>query len=238
MRLSLSVPLAALATVLTLLSSSFLLRFSGSQHFRIIMGTDGQSQPTPQPFNSSHANEYRPEQAMLSAASLAAALPAPTEAVLGSAASKLPKFSAADFEGKFLFAHEEPAAALQRLGAHRDPTYMRRLLKSLLGMSVMLQRTLVLPAALCRCRGTNLTDCDGPPVSPFDCPIKEALPAKLWQQTNLVKLRPARFLLGDLPEKVRRSHVRLLLPDGKLCRFVLQPLSKAFPLLMCQCGPY
>ena len=89
----------------------------------------------------------------------------------------------------------------------------------MLGMAVQLKRTLVLPSALCNCRDANLTQCDGPrSPPPFDCPLRVALDIPKWQATHLVPLKPARFLIpgkdSPLPEVVRCSHLRVLLPDG------------------------
>ena len=130
---------------------------------------------------------------------------APPPAPLGS-------FAAAEYDGYFLHARPEALPT-------NDPQYVRRLLKSLLGMAVHLKRTLVLPDALCNCRDANLTQCDGPRApAPFDCPLREALDVKAWQSTSLVPLKPARFLLPSggavLPDVVRCSHLRVLLPDG------------------------
>ena len=117
-----------------------------------------------------------------------------------------------EYDGYFLYARPETLPA-------GDPTYVKRLLKSLLGMAVLLKRTLVLPAALCNCRDANLTQCDGPRApAPFDCPLREALDLSAWQAASLIKFKPARFLLPTngvvIPDLVRCSHLRVLLPDG------------------------
>ena len=116
-------------------------------------------------------------------------------------------------EGRFLVASVEA-----ELGG--DATSLRQLLRSLLGMAVLLQRTLVLPAALCNCRDAQLTECEGEAKPPFDCPLREALRTERWLahpylREQGVELRPARFVLGGaMPERLRTSHVRVLLPDG------------------------
>ena len=116
-------------------------------------------------------------------------------------------------EGRFLVASVEPEHA-------GDAAYLRQLLRSLLGMAVLLKRTLVLPAALCNCRDAQLTRCEGEAKPPFDCPLREALRTERWLahpylRDQGVELRPARFVLeGAMPERLRTSHVRVLLPDG------------------------
>ena len=116
-------------------------------------------------------------------------------------------------EGRFLVASVEA-----ELGG--DAASLRQLLRSLLGMAVLLQRTLVLPAALCNCRDAQLTECEGEAKPPFDCPLREALRTERWLahpylREQGVELRPARFVLGGaMPERLRTSHVRVLLPDG------------------------
>ena len=73
----------------------------------------------------------------------------------------------------------------------------------------------MLPAALCNCKDAELSQCDGPPVAPFDCPLRIPLDAEAWRLTSLVPLKPARFLIGkSLPDIVKCSHLRVLLPDG------------------------
>lgn len=237
MRLALAVPLAALAAIVTLFSSSYLLNFSGSQHFKVITGDFFDDQPSLREYHSAGeaqlplATTAEPAGALtapvsatpeitapVTAASVAAtpitSAVEPVDKLSNSRTPRLRRFSAEDFAGNYLVAREESPEIMEKLGAGRDPTYPRRLLKSLLGMAFLLKRTLVLPAYLCRCRDANLTDCDGPSIEPFDCPLKEALKPELWQEQSLVKILPARFLKGDLPDEIKRSHVRLLLPDG------------------------
>ena len=93
-------------------------------------------------------------------------------------------------------------------------------------MAVLLKRQLVLPAALCDCRErglTQLAQCEGEAVAPFGCPLTRglALPASLWQRhpyllEHNVTLRPASLLhdRSAASERVRTSHMRVLLPDG------------------------
>ena len=128
-------------------------------------------------------------------------------------ATPMATFTDADYDDHFITARDVRRA---------DPAYLRRLLKSLLGMAVLLKRTLVLPPALCNCRDAALTDCDGPAApSPFDCPLRLQLDADAWRSSQLVKVRPARFLLhgpasasAPVPDIARCSHLRVLLPDG------------------------
>ena len=155
-----------------------------------------------------------------SAAAAASSIFEPAAATHGADASPPPfppppapltHFPDGDYDGYFLYARPETLPD--------DPQYLRRLLKSMLGMAVQLKRTLVLPSALCNCRDANLTQCDGPrSPPPFDCPLRVALDIPKWQATHLVPLKPARFLIpgkdSPLPEVVRCSHLRVLLPDG------------------------
>ena len=152
-------------------------------------------------------------------------------AVEASAASRLPavqattppvatasSLQASDFSGRFLVASVEEAPE----GGH-SPEYLRVLLRSLLGMAVLLKRQLVLPAALCDCRDRGLTQCEGEAVAPFGCPLTRglALPTSLWQRhpyllAHNVTLRSASLLHDSsaASERVRTSHMRVLLPDG------------------------
>jgi hypothetical protein len=109
------------------------------------------------------------------------------------------------FEGSFLVARYQPADA--------SSDRVRRLLKSLLGVARVLDRTLILPAASCACSGASGLDaCEGAPVAPFGCPLRSPLQA--WAHTAAWRLRPATFLSRSVPREVARSHVRVLLPDG------------------------
>ena len=98
----------------------------------------------------------------------------------------------------------------------------RQLLKSLLGLAHLLNRTLILPASLCDCQDVEKVEqCNGAPVLPFGCPLRpplaDALRLERWQKLSPTLVRPANFLLGaagPLPKPLRRSHVRVLMPDG------------------------
>ena len=105
----------------------------------------------------------------LKAAAAAAAAPAAAAATVGLQAAAAPAPAAAaaasslqtsqDFSGRFLVASVEAAPE----GGH-DPAYLRQLLRSLLGMALLLRRQLVLPAALCSCRDIQgLAQCEGQP---------------------------------------------------------------------------
>ena len=101
------------------------------------------------------------------AAAAAAAAPAAAAATVGLQAAAAPVaaatasslYTSQDFSGRFLVASVEAAPE----GGH-DPAYLRQLLRSLLGMALLLRRQLVLPAALCNCRDVQgLTQCEGEP---------------------------------------------------------------------------
>ena len=209
-RLSLAVPLAAAAAVLTLVCSASLLNTSPAAGVRhtINEGTplhDGanlgdymssaEHANVPAVAGHDHQDPPKPVQG--------------ADASPPSAAPPITTFSEADYNGHFLFARPEPGRTL-------DAIYVRTLLKSMLGMGQLLKRTVVLPAALCDCKDVALTDCNGPPVAPFDCPIRIPLDVDAWRKASqLVNIKPARFLVGkDLPDVVRCSHLRVLLPDG------------------------
>ena len=116
------------------------------------------------------------------------------------------------YDGTFLVAKHEPAS---------NAASLRRLLKSLLGLSRLLNRTLILPTSLCG---------DGQAAEPADEPLgcrrcstlaRDALPLDAWRRAAAsfegggVRLRPANFLSdARLPERLRSSHVRVRLPDG------------------------
>ena len=147
--------------------------------------------------------------------------------------------TAADYyEGKFLAASFE--ALPTTASGDIDVQAARKLLKSLLGMARLLERRLVLPAALCACTirhddtgtqpGTGtveqLSGCVGPPDEPFGCPLRAPLSRLLrlerWRAAS-AGFRPATFLtrapgnsqpLPAAPVDLVRSHVRVLLPDG------------------------
>ena len=184
MRPAVAVPVAAAAALLTLACSGFLLAQTGWQKTQRFSVVDYLDEPQP-----------------------LAMVPGSAAAAETKTKRALPSFSARDFDGHFIMARPEPVP-------DNDPTYRRRLLKSLLGMAVQLERTLILPAAMCRCRDANLTDCEGPAVEPFGCPLVDALDATRWQRSSLASFRPPHLLLGALPPDLRRSHVRVLLPDG------------------------
>lgn len=235
--MSFAVPLAALAALLTLVCSGYLLSQTGWQktaRYRIETGTTLDSTSTSlaeymqggqgvastaiaaasaavsavTSLDARRAGELLSFDAAAAAADGAdASPPSPASAAPPLA---LAAFSESEYDGSFLFARDEPVPS------EGSEEYLRRLLKSLLGMAVLLKRTLVLPGALCRCRDAALTDCDGPPVAPFDCPLRIPLDAEAWRAISLVQVKPARFLVGGekLPEIVRCSHLRVLLPDG------------------------
>ena len=144
--------------------------------------------------------------------------------------------AAADYyEGNFLAATFE--ALPTTASGDIDVQAARKLLKSLLGMARLLNRRLVLPAALCACtirhddtgtqKGTGtveqLSACVGPPAEPFGCPLREPLSKLLrlerWRAES-AGFRPATFLTRAQstsqppPADLLRSHVRVLLPDG------------------------
>ena len=91
------------------------------------------------------------------------------------AAQQQTGFSEADYDGYFLVARDEPIPP-------NDPTYLRRLLKSLLGMAVLLKRTLVLP----RCRLRRLLADGSPSAQPEFVPWSE-----LFDLATLSALHPA-----------------------------------------------
>ena len=230
MRVSTAVPLAVGTALLTLLSSGYLLgQSTGSNGSTLVVeGSDvadldlgGHEPPAvvaTKPFGLA-TTATKPSSPLPAANGVPAAVPAPP--VDAGPASKLPP--AADqpkatealpadyYEGDFLVAQIEPVPA------GGETRHLRTLLKSLLGMAQLLKRTLVLPAALCNCKGANLDQCEGEPLGPpFECPLRVALHAERWQETSVVKFRSARFMLRreQWPTEIKRSHVRLLLPDG------------------------
>jgi len=197
------VALAVGATILTLLLSSSMINSSKPLDVRhsiqvlddVASATMGlrsyMSSEAPAAVEAAGPEPVQIVQAVESEAHGADASPPPAPA-------PLTRFSDADYDGYFLYARPEALAA-------HDAQYLRQLLKSLLGMAVLLKRTLVLPSALCNCRDANLTECDGPRAPPpFDCPLREALDVPKWQASSLVSVRPARFLLptggGVLPD--------------------------------------
>lgn len=197
-------PAIPIAAVFTLLCSCYLLDQTGWQktpHFRVIYW-DRRGRPPQYLDRKLNQGSVHKEAAGVSPTT-AASQPALAGA----------RLLGAYYEGHFLAAQDE-------LVPQTDPSYLRRLLRSMLGVAMLLNRTLVIPAALCNCRGANLTQCDGPPVAPFDCPLREALPAEKWtgKRSTLnelgVVIRPARFMYGAVPDNVRCSHFRVLLPDG------------------------
>ena len=213
--ITLAVPLAAFAAVLTLMCSGFMLSKTGwqkSTRFHIEVGDFAGEASSLLDFMQGSSDDAYVPTAVVSAVSSSQGADAgsPPPASTAPPVAALAGFADSEYDGFFLYARDEPVPS-------HDPAYLRKLLKSLLGMAVLLKRTLVLPAALCKCRDANLTDCDGPPVAPFDCPLREALNADAWRTTSLVRIKPARFLARSpetLPEIVRCSHLRVLLPDG------------------------
>ena len=184
MRVSTAVPLAVGTALLTLLSSGYLLgQSTGSNGSTLVVeGSDvadlgGHEPPA--------VVATKPSSPLPAANGVFAAVPAPP--VDAGPASKLPP--AADqptatetlpadyYEGDFLVAQIEPVPA------GGETRHLRTLLKSLLGMAQLLKRTLVLPAALCNCKGANLDQCEGEALGPpFECPLRVALHAERWQE--------------------------------------------------------
>ena len=214
MRVSTAVPLAVGTALLTLLSSGYLLgQSTGSNGSTLVVeGNDvadldlGSREPPA-------VVATKPSSPLPAAKDVPAAIPAPP--VDAGIASKLPpaadQLPADYYEGDFLVAQIEPVPP------GGETRHLRTLLKSLLGMAQLLKRTLVLPAALCNCKGPNLDQCEGEALGPpFDCPLRVALHAERWKETSVVKFRSARFMLRreQWPTEIKRSHVRLLLPDG------------------------
>ena len=133
------------------------------------------------------------------------------------------------FDGNYLIASHEALPTSFGTGSI-DVNAARQLLKSLLGLARLLNRQLILPAALCNCEvvhqaGTlkRLTNCVGEVVAPFGCPLRapldRLLPLDRWQaqSSTASSLRPADLLVRTpkaVPADLRRSHVRVLLPDG------------------------
>ena len=113
----------------------------------------------------------------------------------------------ADFDGGFVFAR------------HAKTDNIQHLLRSLLGVAQVLDRTLVLPRELCDCQGSSSTEAcltSTLVASPFGCTPRVTLNPRAWlNSTWRGRIQPSSFLLRkDMPEDVRRSHVRVLLPDG------------------------
>ncbi|KAL1528538.1 hypothetical protein AB1Y20_009881 [Prymnesium parvum] len=205
--MALAVPLAAAAALVTLFSSSYLLDQTSWKAREVSIEWSDPSQPSLNEYHGAAVHRethggsaHEPEPLSHS--------PVPSGGASPPLATPpaLARFSARDFEGNFLVARREAVP--------QQASYRRQLLKSLLGMALLLDRTLILPAVLCNCRDVNLTVCDGPVAPPFDCPLLEALDARAWATSTRVRFRPPRFLLAEQPADFRRSHVRLLLPDG------------------------
>jgi hypothetical protein len=197
------VPLLLSAVVLTLICSTYLLGQTGwkkATRFAIVDGGALDRAPLTQYMGSAGAMPQPTKHAK--------APPLLEHEAAHAWGPRLRSYAESDYDGFFLVAQDEPLPP-------GDPNYLRQLLRSLLGMATLLKRTLVLPAALCACRDANLTQCDGPPVPPFDCPLRETLSASSWASPP-VAVRPARFLLGpaEIPSVARCSHLRVLLPDG------------------------
>ena len=229
MKLSTAVPLAVVTALLTLMSSGYLLgQSTSSSRANVVTGNDAGLLPavgdyfsnagdTPASVEASSsaprvaqpvAEPKRPAEAAPAAAAVApAAAAAATVTATAAATTGIGSALPPDYyTGDFLVAQVTP---------NGDGQYLRTLLKSLMGMAVLLKRTLVLPAALCNCKGPKLDQCEGESVGPpFDCPIREALHVERWKETSIVKFRSAHFMHRQWPEEIKRSHVRLLLPDG------------------------
>ena len=142
------------------------------------------------------------------------AMPA-TKLVIEGATMQLPIPSV-----NFLLAQPEPV---------RTDDEALRLLKSMIGLARLLDRTLIVPSALCACDGAA---CE---PSPFGCPLTPVASSALsqWRRYNsssaLLEPPPRSSMLppliaanrfhgavarAALPGAVRRSHVRVSLPDG------------------------
>ena len=214
MRVSTAVPLAVGTTLLTLFSSGYLLgQSTGSNGSTLVVEGNDVADLDFSSREPPAVVATKPSSSLPAANDVSAAIPAPP--VDAGIASKLP--AAADqlpadyYEGDFLVAQIEPVPP------GGETRHLRTLLKSLLGMAQLLKRTLVLPAALCNCKGPNLDQCEGEALGPpFECPLRMALHYERWKETSVVKFRSARFMLRSeqWPTEIKRSHVRLLLPDG------------------------
>ena len=214
MRVSTAVPLAVGTALLTLLSSGYLLgQSTGSNGSTLVVEGNDVADLDFASREPAAVVATKPSEPLPPAKVVPAAIPAPLvdagiPAKLPPAAEQLP---ADYYEGDFLVAQIEPVPP------GGETRHLRTLLKSLLGMAQLLKRTLVLPAALCNCKGPNLDQCEGEALGPpFDCPLRVALHAERWKETSVVKFRSARFMLRSeqWPTEIKRSHVRLLLPDG------------------------
>lgn len=210
-----AVPLAAAAAVLTLFCSYSLLNSSPAALSVRHSINEGEAY---QPAGTPHLNDYMSSSATTTPVHQQQHLtaqdpPKPVQGADASPPSTAPPLLAIpekEYDGHFLYARPDPGG-----GPAPSADHLRSLLKSLLGMGVLLKRTVVLPAALCNCKDAELSQCDGPPVAPFDCPLRIPLDAEAWRLTSLVPLKPARFLIGkSLPDIVKCSHLRVLLPDG------------------------
>lgn len=215
-----AVPLAATAAVVTLVCSYSLLNSSPAAlnvHHSISEGESFRAVGTPRLgdyMSSSTTAAAGGSTQHLEVQTTAQDPPKPVQGADASPPSAAPPLLAipeAEYDGHFLYARPDAT-----VGAAPTADYLRSLLKSMLGMGVLLKRTVVLPAALCNCKDAELTQCDGPPVAPFDCPLRIPLDAEAWRLTTLVPIKPARFLVNKakLPEIVRCNHLRVLLPDG------------------------
>mmetsp|Transcript_16999 Transcript_16999/g.28375 ORF Transcript_16999/g.28375 Transcript_16999/m.28375 type:complete len:856 (-) Transcript_16999:413-2980(-) len=221
-KLAHAIPLAVAATLVTLGCSWFLLVHGTSTHFQVTSSdqlTEVLVSPPPSaavfPAIAKIARDVDAEVLRKEKVALVSNTPPPPAIVVSpplsrsSLKSALPNFKEEDYKGFFLIARIQPPYG------GGDSLHFRTLLKSLLGMAKLLHRTLVLPASLCNCRDSaKLEGCEGPVVAPFDCPLRVPLPVDQWLSTTLVQLRPARFLMGEIPDDLRCSHMRLLLPDG------------------------
>ena len=152
------VPLAAAAALFTLVCSTYLLSMTGwkkSTRFRVEVGNAASASTSLLEYmhdsTSSISEAAMDVTSSISEAALdvmadafgADASPPVTTPTPAAAAPPVLRssFAESEYEGSFLFARDEPIPA-------NDPAYLRKLLKSLLGMAVLLKRTLVLPAAL------------------------------------------------------------------------------------------
>lgn len=238
--MTVAIPLAVVATLLTIGCSVYLLELNQidldlGTHFAVtevgeskplgVRGVHVPLQRSQLPAEAVAAVAAPVSTPAASASVAAAAAPAAATAVATAvapvAAAALPAaMQPSDprfFEGHFLFASPSATAGL-------DAPQLRRLLKSLLGMAVLLKRTLVLPAEICDCATEGGLDpkqelrapaasCAAAP-GPFGCALRLQLPLDKWIADKRVEFRPAALLRGPFPEEVARSHCRLLLPDG------------------------
>ena len=186
MKLSTAVPLAVVTALLTLMSSGYLLgQSTSSSRANVVTGNDAGLLPavgdyfsnagdTPASVEASSsaprvaqpvAEPKRPAEAAPAAAAVApAAAAAATVTATAAATTGIGSALPPDYyTGDFLVAQVTP---------NGDGQYLRTLLKSLMGMAVLLKRTLVLPAVHVRDRGEGMEGVeprlDGPGLAFLD----------------------------------------------------------------------